>query len=42
MSDYQKFWKSGATIEQYDNPLGRVEKKISKLNNDKPCEVNIG
>ena len=32
----------GATIEQYDNPLGPVEKTISKLYNNKPCEVNIG
>ena len=31
----------GATVEQYDNPLGRVEKKVSKLYNEKPCEVNI-
>ena len=31
----------GVTAEQYDNVLGHMEKKISILYKQKPCEVNI-
>ena len=32
----------GVTGEQYDNALGCVEKMVSILYKQKPCEVNIG
>ena len=32
----------GVTGEQYNNALGRMEKKVSILYKQKPCEVNIG
>ena len=34
--------KCGVPAEQYDNALGCVEKKVSVLYKQKPCEVNIG
>ena len=32
----------GVTAEQYHNALGCVEKKVSILHKEKPCEVNVG
>ena len=40
MSHYQKI-ECGATVEQHDSALECVEKKVSTLYKQQPCEVNI-